>query len=102
MGFLMPEQADRSEKDAALRHDIRMLGDALGRAIQQHGGTSVFEIVERLRSTCKRLRSCAESLPYASETEAAQLQDEIAALDQEIMYIVDNCDLDTSMDVIRA
>ncbi|HLQ29651.1 MAG TPA: phosphoenolpyruvate carboxylase, partial [Ktedonobacteraceae bacterium] len=98
----MPEQTGRSEKDAALRHDIRMLGEALGHAIQQHGGTSVFETVERLRRTCKRLRSCAEALPRASEAEAAQLQAEIAALDQEILRIVDGCDLDTSIDVIRA
>jgi len=98
----MPEQTGRSEKDAALRHDIRMLGEALGHAIQQHGGTSVFETVERLRRTCKRLRSCAEALPHASEAEAIQLQAEIAALDQEILRIVDGCDLDTSIDVIRA
>jgi phosphoenolpyruvate carboxylase len=41
-------------------------------------------------------------LPYASPAEAAQLQAEITALDREITQIVDNCELDTAIDVIRA
>ena len=97
----IPEQ-NKTEKDAPLRRDIRMLGDALGKAIQQHEGISVFETVEQLRRNCKRLRTCAETLRSASATEAAQLQHEMATLDQEITRIVDNCDLDTTIDVIRA
>ncbi len=98
----MAEQVDRIEKDAPLRQDIRILGDALGNAIQQHGGNSVFETVEQLRLACKRLRSCAETLPYASKGSATQLHNEIAMLDQEITSIVEHCDLDTTIDVIRA
>ena len=96
-----PEQ-NKTEKDAPLRRDIRMLGDALGKAIRQHEGISVFETVEQLRRKCKRLRTCAETLRSASATEAAQLQHEMATLDQEITHIVDSCDLDTTIDAIRA
>jgi phosphoenolpyruvate carboxylase len=98
----MPEQDIRREKDAPLRHDIRTLGNALGQAIQRHGGYSVFDTVEQLRANCKRLRDCAERLPEASPGEATQLRNEIEALDQEIVQIVENCDLDTAIDVIRA
>src|SRR6266566_2753287 len=98
----MPEQEQRAEKDAPLRRDIRTLGDALGRAILQHGGTRVFDTEERLRLSCKRLRECAERLAYAPEPECTQLQAEIATLDEGIRDIVENCDLDTAVDVIRA
>jgi phosphoenolpyruvate carboxylase len=98
----MPEQEYRTEKDASLRRDIRTLGDALGRAIQQHSGTIVFETEERLRRSCKRLRECVERLARSSGAEAHRLQQEIAALDQEITHVVEECDLDTAIDVIRA
>jgi len=102
--MLMPEQEQRTEKDAPLRRDIRMLGNALGRAIQQHNGFTVFATVEQLRRNCKRLRECAETLARSSEAQVAtqKLHDEIAALDREITQVVDGCDLDTAIDVIRA
>src|SRR6266481_3625324 len=99
----MPEQENRAEKDAPLHSDIRMLGDALGRAIQKHEGIVVFDIVEQLRRSCKRLREGAETLareqPGASTMRANQLRDEIAILDQEITRIVNDCDLDTAIAV---
>ena len=98
----VPEQEDRSRKDAPLHSDIRMLGAALGQAIQRYGGSSIFETVEQLRIKCKRLRSCSEALPYASGTDVAQLQNEIATLDRDITSIVAGCDLHTTIDVIRA
>ncbi len=98
----MPEQEQRAEKDAPLRHDIHTLGDALGRAILQYGGTRVFDTEERLRLSCKRLRECTELLADAPEPECVQLRAEVAAVDQEIRDIVENCDLDTAIDVIRA
>ncbi|HVB25977.1 MAG TPA: phosphoenolpyruvate carboxylase [Ktedonobacteraceae bacterium] len=101
----MLEQENRAEKDAPLRHDIRMLGDALGQAIRQHGGTAVFETVERLRNACRRLRKCEDDLLYAQAMDKdgrATLLAEIATLDREITHIVDGCDLTTSIDVIRA
>ncbi|MBX5451476.1 phosphoenolpyruvate carboxylase [Thermogemmatispora sp.] len=98
----MSEQERRQEKDAPLRRDIRMLGDALGRAIQQYGGSEVFETVEHLRRSCKRLRDYAEQLTYAKGVEAEQLRREIEALDAEIMRVVEGCDLRRAIDVIRA
>src|SRR6266567_2423502 len=98
----MPEQDQRAEKDAPLRRDIRTLGDALGRAIQQHSNPSVYETEERLRLSCKRLRECTELLQDVTGEEAMRLQEEIAALDQEITQIVEACELDTAIDVIRA
>ena len=102
MTTLIPEDDNRAGKDAPLRHDIHMLGDALGQAIQQHEGATVFETVEQIRRKCKLLRTCGEALISASGTEATQIQQEIAALGQEIASIVDGCDLDTTIDVIRA
>ncbi len=98
----MPGPTDRSEKDAPLRHDIRTLGNALGQAIQQHGGYSVFEMVERLRRSCKRLRDYTERLHLALPEEQIALKAVIQALNQEIVSIVEQCDLDTAIDVIRA
>ena len=98
----MPARDDRSEKDAPLRHDIRILGNALGQAIQQHGGSAVFTMVERLRRSCKRLRDYTEQLHHASPAEAHALQHAIDTLDAEIMNLVESCDLDTAIDVIRA
>src|SRR6266487_962916 len=98
----MPEHDSRREKDAPLRQDIRILGNALGQAIQHHRGHAVFDTVERLRHNCKRLRECDRLLAEAAPAEAAQLQAEIVQLDQEITRIVDSCTLDTAIDVIRA
>ncbi|HLX39444.1 MAG TPA: phosphoenolpyruvate carboxylase, partial [Ktedonobacteraceae bacterium] len=97
----MLEQENRAEKDAPLRHDIRMLGDALGQAIRQHGGTAVFETVERLRNACRRLRKCEDDLLHAQTMDRNVVLAEIATLDQEITHIVDGCDLPTAIDVIR-
>src|SRR5205809_5541277 len=98
----MPEQEQRTEKDAPLRHDIRTLGDALGRAILLHDGSQVFDTEEMLRLNCKALRDCSERLAYATEPEHTQLKAEIIVLDKKIRDIVENCDLDTAIDVIRA
>src|SRR6266478_6170993 len=100
----MPEQEQRTEKDAPLHHDIRLLGDCLGRAIQQHGGSAVFDTVEQLRRNCKRLRDLTYTLETSEATPEIKqhVHDEIAALRQEITRIVDECELDTAIDVIRA
>jgi phosphoenolpyruvate carboxylase len=98
----MSEQEQRAEKDAPLRRDIRALGDALGRAIRQHSRPEVFETEEWLRLHCRRLRECAELLQSASSDEAARLREEIETLDSEITHVVEECDLATAIDVIRA
>lgn len=98
----MLEKDQPRDKDALLRRDIRMLGDALGQAIQRHGGHGVFDTVERLRRNCKQLRDFTKRLSQASPAESQQLESEITAISQEIMQIVNSCDLDTAIDVIRA
>jgi len=98
----MPEYDERREKDAPLRRDIHILGDALGQAIQRYGGHTVFDTVEQLRKNCKRLRDCAEQLHLVSPTEVVPLQDEIQSLDRGITRCIADCDLDTASDVIRA
>src|SRR5438105_4985093 len=98
----MLEQTQRDEKDAPLRRDIRTLGDALGRAIQQHSRPAAYETEERLRLACRRLRECDELLNAASGEQAARLREEIETLDREITRIVEECDLETAIDVIRA
>jgi len=98
----MPEQELRLEKDAPLRHDIHTLGDALGRAILLHDGSQVLDTEEMLRLNCKQLRDCSERLAYATESEYTQLKEEIIVLDKKIRDIIENCDLDTAIDVIRA
>ena len=98
----MTLQITRKEKDAPLRQDIRILGNALGQVIQRHEGRAVFDTVEQLRFHCKRLRECNELLPRAASDEAAQLQQEIQAHGEAITAIVQTCDLDTAIDVIRA
>ncbi len=99
----MPEQDYRREKDAPLRQDIRTLGNALGRAIQRHGGHYVFDTVEQLRRHCKRLRECTDQLSQTTTLEdRARLQSEITHLALEIGDIVTSCDPETATDVIRA
>lgn len=100
--MITPEQEQRDEKDAPLRRDIRALGNALGEAIRQHGGASVFETVEQLRHSCRRLRACIEQLVDADESTRASLRAEIAALDQQIANSITSSDLATSIEVIRA
>src|SRR4051794_1283075 len=99
---MVEQQKRREERDAPLRQDIRTLGEMLGQAIQRHSGNRVFETVERLRLDCRRLRECAEGLHDLSTSELTTHLDEIATLDQEITLIVEGCDLETAIDVIRA
>ena len=96
----MEEQLDRAGKDAPLRRDIRTLGDALGLAIRRHGGDTMFDTVEQLRHNCKRLRDY--TLKLNQDSEDLSLEEDIFALDQEITRIVQGCDLDTAIGVIRA
>ncbi|GAC1388819.1 MAG: phosphoenolpyruvate carboxylase [Ktedonobacteraceae bacterium] len=96
----MKEQYDRAEKDAPLRQDIRTLGDALGQAIRRHGGDTMFDTVEQLRHSCKRLRDY--SLKMSLDNANAHLEADICTLDQEITRLVNSCSLDTAIGVIRA
>jgi len=48
--------ADR-DPHQGLRDDVRLLGELLGEAIQMHGGTELFDRVERVRAFAKRVRA---------------------------------------------
>ena len=99
----MVEQDKRPKKDATLRQDIRILGNTLGQAIRRHEGEAVFATVEQLRSACIRLRDCTRRLSqYEEQQELPMIQQEVAALSQEITQIVQGCDLEMATDVIRA
>jgi phosphoenolpyruvate carboxylase len=41
--------SDHEDKDAPLRHDIRLLGRILGETLRDQDGDEAFEIVERIR-----------------------------------------------------
>jgi len=99
------DSGTRTEKDAPLRQDIRLLGNALGQAIRRHGGETMFNTVEQLRRDCRYLRQHVTErarLEDAFSEEARQLDAEIATLDQRITHTIESCDLDTAIGVIRA
>jgi phosphoenolpyruvate carboxylase len=47
---------EHPEKDLPLRDDIRLLGRILGDTVREQEGTTVFDIVERIRRTSIRFR----------------------------------------------
>ena len=98
----MSEHVSRREKDNPLRQDIRILGNALGHAIQRHEGHKVFNTVEKLRGDCIRLRDYNERVIHTHGEEKIRLEREILFLQEEILQIVSETDLDTAIDVIRA
>jgi phosphoenolpyruvate carboxylase len=59
-----PETSDRSDRDTArqqmpraLREEVRLVGDALGHVIAEHGGAALLADVEALRRTVIRARA---------------------------------------------
>src|SRR5215472_1385908 len=101
----MPEQDKRREKDVTLRQDIRTLGNILGQVIRRHEGDGVFTTVEQLRSACIHLRDCTQQLSQYEEhqqQERQRIQQVINTYSQHIIQIVQDCDLKTAIDVIRA
>jgi len=62
------------DSDAALRDDIRLLGEMLGETLKEQEGTALFDTVERIRALAKQAR--------AGEAEAAEaLEQELGSLD---------------------
>jgi len=49
-----------AELDAALRVDVRVLGDLLGEILRQQASPHVYETVERIREQGKALREPQE------------------------------------------
>ena len=73
--------------DAALRADIRLLGNLLGESLVRQHGESLLQLVERVRSLTKRLRSGGDKPGEA----AAELDGILAGLD-----------LETTIQLVRA
>lgn len=63
-----------SASDEPLRRDVNMLGQMLGRVLREQGGSGVYDTVERIRETCKRLRATYhEALDGELQSELEQL-----------------------------
>ncbi len=80
------DRALDSPKDAALRADIRLLGNLLGATLVRQDGAELLELVEQVRALTKRLRSPGDD-PMAS----VELEKLLAGLD-----------LDTVIQLVRA
>lgn len=98
----MLKQQRRAERDAPLRQDIHTLAETLGQTIRDHDGALIYDTVELLRLACRRLRECVEQIDDASPDEVAAYEQEMANLDRGITQIVEGCDLETAIAVIRA
>lgn len=77
----LPEAAD-----AALRLDIRLLGNLLGQTLVRQEGPELLDLVERVRALTKRLRAAPEDRDAATS---------LAAL-------LDGLDLEDTIDLVRA
>jgi phosphoenolpyruvate carboxylase len=64
-----------NDSSLPLRRDVKMLGGMLGEILVHHGGTELFETVEKIRITCKQLRNENNEEIYQ------ELKKEIASLD---------------------
>ncbi len=63
-----------SASEEPLRRDVNMLGQMLGRVLREQGGAGVYDTVERIRETCKRLRAdYQEALDAELQRELEQL-----------------------------
>ncbi len=71
-----------AELDAALRVDVRVLGDLLGEVLRQQAGPEVYDIVERIRKQGKALR---ESDASERDPALAELYAIVEALAPEIV-----------------
>ena len=80
----------RPFSDAALRADIRMLGNLLGETLVRQVGPELLEVVERIRALTKQLRSPEEA--EGDDIEPAGTLDAWLA----------ELDVDTTINVVRA
>ncbi len=80
---------ERSDRDARLRADIRLLGNLLGETLVRQEGPELLELVERVRALTKRVRG-----------EESPLDAEVAS--QELTELLDELDLDTTIQLVRA
>lgn len=62
--------------DFLLRRDVRMLGEELGKVLQQHGSEGLFDLVEEVRALAKKRREGDASADQALTQRIASLKDE--------------------------
>ena len=80
----------RTPTDAALRADIRLLGNMLGETLVRQDGADLLDLVEQVRALTKRMRA-AESAGEVDRSAFSELQG-----------ILDSLDLDTTISLVRA
>src|SRR4051812_6537774 len=74
-GETMTTELQVNDSSLPLRRDVKMLGGMLGEILVHQGGTELFETVEKIRTTCKKLRNENNEEAYQ------ELKQEIANLD---------------------
>ena len=78
---------EREQLDAALRADIRLLGNLLGQSLVRQNGQELLDLVEEVRALTKQLRSDTPT----PEGAAKELAETLSGLD-----------LDTTIALVRA
>src|SRR5687767_179503 len=63
-----------NDSSLPLRRDVKLLGQILGEILVSHGGTELFDKVEKIRLMCKTLRTHFDNEIYS------ELKEEIANL----------------------
>jgi phosphoenolpyruvate carboxylase len=85
-------QSISQDRDAPLRADVRTMGSLLGRIIQDHHGSQIFERIEEFRALAKKWRETGAGRKEESAQEAAAIFDELstvcAKLSNEELHIV--------------
>ncbi|NNK92317.1 MAG: phosphoenolpyruvate carboxylase, partial [Acidimicrobiia bacterium] len=82
----IPPDEETHDGSAALRADIRLLGNLLGETLVRQHGQELLDLVERVRSLTKRLRADASDADAASELDS----------------VMGALDLGTTMQMVRA
>ena len=80
----------RHRGDAALRADIRMLGNLLGETLVRQVGPELLDLVERIRALTKQVRSAGEGGAFDAGA--------VSTLDS----LLSELDVDTTINVVRA
>ncbi len=80
----------RSDRDARLRTDIRLLGNLLGETLVRQEGPGLLELVERVRALTKRIR------------DESGTRDDPDAASHELTALLNEIDLDTTIQLVRA
>jgi phosphoenolpyruvate carboxylase len=80
-----------TDRDSALRADIRRLGNSLGETLVRQVGPDLLDLVENVRAITKRLRSEDSTPSGGTDADSAELEAVLGGLD-----------LDTTIHLVRA